>query len=264
MPTSTAGSPGAKGGVRQGHRRLHRGHPARPQARLRLQQSRHALAQAAGVRQGHRRLHRGHPARSQTPSPTIIAAPPGRKNKDHDEAIADFDEAIRLDPKTAEAIYVPWWPQVRQGGIRQGHRRLHRGHPARPEDAVDYVYRGWAWYEEELRQGHRRLQRGHPARSQTPGPTRPAPGSGRPAPTPSTATARGRRIGHEQCELTEWKDPASIDTLAAAYAEAGDFDAAVKWQTKANALFSDAETRTKGEARLKLYQEKKPYRDEEP
>jgi tetratricopeptide (TPR) repeat protein len=46
----------------------------------------------------------------------------------------------------------------------------------------------------------------------------------------------GNRAVHEAiraCELTNWHDPDSIDTLAAAYAEVGDYPLAVQWQTKA-------------------------------
>ena len=63
------------------------------------------------------------------------------------------------------------------------------------------------------------------------------------------------------CELTEWKEPGVLDTLAAGCAEAGNFDAAVKWQTRANALFPAGKEKTEGEARLKLYQARTPYRE---
>lgn len=62
------------------------------------------------------------------------------------------------------------------------------------------------------------------------------------------------------CELTAWKDSRSLDTLAAAYAEAGDFDKAVEWQKKGMDL-APAVWKADFETRLKLYQEKKPYRE---
>ena len=39
------------------------------------------------------------------------------------------------------------------------------------------------------------------------------------------------------CELTKWRDPDALDTLAAAYAESGDYQSAVAWQTEAIELF---------------------------
>src|SRR5262249_27388319 len=63
------------------------------------------------------------------------------------------------------------------------------------------------------------------------------------------------------CELTKWKDARSVGTLAAACAEAGQFDEAVTWQKKALELGSkDPEAEAAVRKRLQLYEERKPYR----
>jgi len=61
------------------------------------------------------------------------------------------------------------------------------------------------------------------------------------------------------CDLTSWKDAYALDTLAAAYAENGQFDEAVKWQTSALALLGNVE-RDEFEARLAMYRKREPYR----
>jgi tetratricopeptide (TPR) repeat protein len=63
-------------------------------------------------------------------------------------------------------------------------------------------------------------------------------------------------------ELTNWQDGAVLDTLAAAYAEAGNFAEAVKWETKALTFPEFAREEGDGaRQRLKLYTERKPYRE---
>jgi hypothetical protein len=61
--------------------------------------------------------------------------------------------------------------------------------------------------------------------------------------------------------LGDWRDANHVGALAAACAEAGDFDAAVEWQSKALDLADewDADFRE----RLEMYQQRKPYRDEQ-
>jgi tetratricopeptide (TPR) repeat protein len=117
--------------------------------------------------------------------------------KDYGNAIADYDEVIRLDPSKVNAFYNRAWLQA---------------------TCPDAKYRD----------GKKALQ---------------------------TATLA--------CDLTEWEDANSIDVLAAAYAEAGTFDKAVEWQEKAIRLYTDTEDKKKGEERLRLYKERKPYRDTE-
>jgi len=65
------------------------------------------------------------------------------------------------------------------------------------------------------------------------------------------------------CTLDKWKDADEIDTLAAAYAEAGDFAEAERYQQKSMALLSEDEAlRPKFRARLEQYRAKQPVRQE--
>lgn len=113
----------------------------------------------------------------------------------YDQAIADFNEVIRLDPS----------------------------------DARSYNGRAWIWatcHDAKYRDGKRAVE---------------------------SAT--------RACELSGWKEPNDMNTLATACAEAGDFAAAVQWQSKAIELLSDEKRKADYRTRLTLYREKKPYRE---
>jgi tetratricopeptide (TPR) repeat protein len=57
------------------------------------------------------------------------------------------------------------------------------------------------------------------------------------------------------CELTLWNQPLILDTLAAAFAESGDFESARKCQTKAIELLTDDDEKDNFRNRLELYQQ---------
>lgn len=65
------------------------------------------------------------------------------------------------------------------------------------------------------------------------------------------------------CELTDGKSAAILDTLAAAHAESGNFEDAVKWARRAVDL-AEEEQRHGDEMRLRLYEQGRPYRDHPP
>lgn len=65
------------------------------------------------------------------------------------------------------------------------------------------------------------------------------------------------------CVQTNWENVAYLDTLAAAYAEAGDFQSAIEWQEKTiDVNGSDIFRNENLRPRLELYRAGKPYRQE--
>jgi tetratricopeptide (TPR) repeat protein len=76
--------------------------------------------------------------------------------------------------------------------------------------------------------------------------------------------ARAVELANQACKITEFKNAAYVDTLAAAYAENGDFANALKWQEQAVKLSvgEPVEVQQEMKDRVALYKEQKPYREE--
>ena len=125
----------------------------------------------------------------------LIGRPPGVQKGEYSRALADYESAIRLDPRDANSL-----------------------------NAVALI-RAMCPDDERVRDGKKAVE---------------------------SAT--------RACELTAWIHARHIDPLAAAYAESGDFAAAVKWQTKALEMRTDPEEREWSRWQLKMYQEGKPCR----
>jgi Flp pilus assembly protein TadD len=70
------------------------------------------------------------------------------------------------------------------------------------------------------------------------------------------------RLAESACALTDYANPQYLDTLAAAYAEAGRFADAGRVARQAIGLAgNDAETAATLRRRLALYEAERPYRE---
>jgi tetratricopeptide (TPR) repeat protein len=74
---------------------------------------------------------------------------------------------------------------------------------------------------------------------------------------------RALEMGLQACELTEYQKPHILSTLAAAYAELGQFDKAVEWAEKAVNLGEETSATQLDQLKeeLESYRQKKPWRE---
>jgi tetratricopeptide (TPR) repeat protein len=83
------------------------------------------------------------------------------------------------------------------------------------------------------------------------------------ATSPDASVRDGQKAleyANKACELSGWKNANFLGTLAAGYAECGNFKEAVRWQNKALDL-SQGEDTAKLRSRVELYRAGRPYRD---
>lgn len=177
------------------------------------------------------------------------------QRKDPKQALADFDEAIRLSPEEpllylhradARAALLEW-----AQALADSRRAVHFATPPAAKAA----------------------QAAEDARGNAT-PSAPTPESTvlaaccnnlawilATAPDPKIRNGREAvTVATRACKALDWKAGETMDTLAAAYAEAGDFDNAVKWQVKAIELKADDKSFVEiSRERVALYRQRKPY-----
>ncbi len=153
-----------------------------------------------------------------------------KNNGDVDQAIADYTEAIRIDAQYTLAYRSRGLAHVAKGHYDKAIADYTKAIALNPKDGTAHNWAAWLLAtcpEASVRDGIRAVQ-----------------------------------YARQACELTGWKEPDSLDTLAAAYAEKGDYASARKWQHEAIMQISAA-TESRREAwngRLELYRRGKPYR----
>jgi tetratricopeptide (TPR) repeat protein len=179
-------------------------------------------------------------------------------NANTNKAIADFSEVLRLDPKYREAY------------MQRGTCLLFGDKPAQAVtdlteairlDAKYYeafFYRGKAYYQcaeyGKAIQDYERAIRLEPRESVA------YLDLARTLAVCPEAKFRdgGKAVEYatKACNLTDWKVHMALEALAAAHAELGQFDEAIKWQKKAVEMFPFESPKR----RLKLFEDHKPLR----
>jgi len=149
--------------------------------------------------------------------------------KEYGKAARDFSEVDRLDPNRAQNVYDRAELFNAKGDHKSAFKELREMVRRFPRSA--YARNALAWFL---------------------------------ATCPDAAYRNGpESVEHAQsaCNLSQWKDADVIDTLAAAYAEAGDFDQEIKYTKQAVKLLSPSDTHEKEiKEHLALFQRKEAYR----
>jgi tetratricopeptide (TPR) repeat protein len=150
------------------------------------------------------------------------------KKKDYDRALADCNQAIKLDPNFAAAYYIRGYAWKSKKDYDRATADFNQAIRLDPNDAYAYNFLAALQAtcpEARFRDGQKAVENATRA-----------------------------------YQLSEGRYAMYLDTLAAAYAETGDFDSAGQWQAKAIELSTSEKEKQDFRSRLKLYKQKKPCR----
>ena len=187
-----------------------------------------------------------------------------QSKEDLEKAIEDYTHAIRLEPTSARTYHNRGFTWALKGDLDNGIKDYTEAIRLDPKFAMSYNNRGFAWFTN----GNLANAIEDYDRALRLDPTAALPYNNL-AWLMATCHVPDFRNGpkaieyaRKACELTEWQDANMVNTLAAAYAEAGEFQNALEQQEKAIALSTaDADKRAMLD-RLELYKTGKAFRDD--
>jgi tetratricopeptide (TPR) repeat protein len=176
-------------------------------------------------------------------------------------ALSDFDHAIRLDPNLAVAYAGRGGVRVDLHELDQAFRDCARAIKLDPRLAAAYTNRSCAWlikneYEKAIDDLSVAI-RLDPTSAESLNNC-----AWLMATCPDAKYRDGQKAvesAKKACELTRWGAATFLDTLSAAYAEAGQFDEAVKTQEQAIGLLTTDAEKADYRTHLKLYAAKRAY-----
>jgi tetratricopeptide (TPR) repeat protein len=186
------------------------------------------------------------------------------EKKEYDKAIADFGQTIKYNPKSS-------WAYNNRGNVWIDKKEYAKAMADEdeaikldPNNSAAYINRGSIY---RIRNEYERALSDY-SRAVKVDPTNPLSHHARAwllATCPEAKVRDGKAAVAEALRanaLDKGKDPHDLGTLAAAYAELGNFRRAVEFQGRAQKLYRDSDDYRKGLERLTLYKAKKPYREQ--
>jgi len=185
-------------------------------------------------------------------------------NVEFDEALEDFARTLRLEPDRVEALLNRGSLYLRRKEYNKALADFSTVVTLKPEEAAPYDTRAHAYY---IKGDYQAAVQDYLTALQNDPQYVPAyvNFAWLLSTCPDEQYRNGKQaIGHATvaCKFTEYKEYKILDTLAAAHAEAGNWQEAVRWQARVVAMAPPQERPTFF-ARYNRYREQQPYRDEE-